>query len=529
MLENRNTPFKTKSAVHFSITTKAGKSCRLLLFSRLLFFALLLESSNHCLKKKLKTLAFLLETSYFCITSSLNNHSTMTDKQLHYIEGVGWRYDCDHSMTHRMKCHDYKTRSIYMLTITLADRSHPLLGTLRWKQKEETNVGKADETTANKAKEADASNVGETKATAKEDTSLPSPLDREAVVDLTPLGKRVRDCWEQIPVHYPDVRTIILQIMPEHLHGVLFVTQDQEAHLGQMVKGFKIGCSKTWWALNPSLLFDAPQNAAMAASSSATAASSATSVPSSALLASSPAPSVSSAPSCSPNYNSARTTDNTPHPLPRSKGAKGPSLFASGYNDSVLIGEGQLANMIRYVQQNPLRAMIKREHPNLFRIARELRFGGHIFAAIGNHWLLERPMRMPVRCHNNTSEANLKLIAKQKEYFLHRGDKGGVVVSPCISPGEKEIARAALDAQHPLIVILENGFPPLYKPPGKYFEACAKGLLLMLAPWPHHTERRSITREQCLALNNFAFEICDEPWTCDMEQQLLQLALHKDK
>ena len=424
----------------------------------------------------------------------------MTDKQLHYIEGVGWRYDCDHSMTHRMNCHDYKGRSIYMLTITLADRSKPLLGTLRWKQKEGED-GKPTQ----------------------------SATDREAVVDLTPLGERVRDCWEQIPAHYPDVRTIILQIMPEHLHGVLFVTQDQEAHLGQMVKGFKIGCSKAWWELNPSLLFDAPQNAAKAASSSAPSVSSATAVASSSAPAVSSAPSVSTAPFCSPNYNSACTTGSTPRPLPRSKGAKGPSLFASGYNDSVLMGKGQLANMIRYVQQNPLRAMIKREHSDLFRIVRELRFGGHTFAAIGNHWLLERPMRMQVRCHNNTTEANLKLIAKQKEYFLLRGDKGGVVVSPCISPGEKEIARAALDAQHPLIVILENGFPPLYKPPGKYFDACAKGLLLMLAPWPYHTERHTITREQCLALNNFAYEICDEPWTSDMEQQLLQLALHKDK
>lgn len=410
----------------------------------------------------------------------------MTDKQLHYIEGVGWRYDCDHSMTHRMNSHDYKGRSIYMLTITLAHRSKPLLGTLRWKRKE-----------------------------GEEDMLPQSAKEREAVVDLTPLGKRVRDCWEQIPVHYPDVRTIILQIMPEHLHGVLFVTQDQEAHLGQIVKGFKVGCSKAWWTLNPSLLFDTPQDAAAGTSSSA--------------------------PFCSPNYNSARTTavpaerttaaPAAPYsrPLPHSKGAKGPSLFAPGYNDSVLMGEGQLANMIRYVQQNPLRAMIKREHPDLFRIVRELRFGGHTFAAIGNHWLLEHPMRMQVRCHNNTSEVNLKLIAKQKEYFLHRGDKGGVVVSPCISPGEKEIARAALDAQHPLIVILENGFPPLYKPPGKYFDACAKGLLLMLAPWPYHTERRTITREQCLALNNFAFEICDDPWTSDKEQQLLQLALRKDK
>lgn len=416
----------------------------------------------------------------------------MTDKLLHYIEGVGWRYDCDHSMTHRMNSHDYKGRSIYMLTITLADRSKPLLGTLRWKQKE------------------------------GEKGMLPqSAKEREAVVDLTPLGKRVRDCWEQIPAHYPDVRTIILQIMPEHLHGVLFVTQDQEAHLGQIVKGFKVGCSKAWWTLNPSLLFDAPQDAAAAVPSTPSARS--------------------SAPFCSPNYNSARTTvahaarttavpaARSPRPLPHSKGAKGPSLFASGYNDSVLMGDGQLANMIRYVQQNPLRAMIKREHPDLFRFVRELRFGDNTFAAIGNHWLLERPMRMQVRCHNNTSEANLKLIAKQKDYFLQRGDKGGVVVSPCISPGEKEIARAALDAQHPLIVILENGFPPLYKPPGKYFDACAKGLLLMLAPWPYHTERRTITREQCLALNNFAFEICDEPWTSDIEQRLLQLALRKDK
>lgn len=90
----------------------------------------------------------------------------MTDKQLHYIEGVGWRYDCDHSMTHRMNSHDYKGRSIYMLTITLAHRSKPLLGTLRWKQKE------------------------------GEEGMLPqSAKEREAVVDLTPLGKRVRDCW----------------------------------------------------------------------------------------------------------------------------------------------------------------------------------------------------------------------------------------------------------------------------------------------------------------------------------------------
>ena len=88
------------------------------------------------------------------------------------------------------------------------------------------------------------------------------------------------------------------------------------------------------------------------------------------------------------------------------------------------------------------------------------------------------------------------------------GERGAVLVSPCISPGEKEIARAALADGLPLIVLLENGFAPKFKPSGRYFDACANGKLLMLAPWPHHFEKRTITRAQCLALNAMAQEIC---------------------
>ena len=177
--------------------------------------------------------------------------------------------------------------------------------------------------------------------------------------------------------------------------------------------------------------------------------------------------------------------------------------------------------MIHYVLDNPRRALIKRGNPNLFRVVSGLSIGGRPFSAIGNRWLLDRPMRMQVRCHNNTSEANLRLIALQKAYFLEWGKMGAVVVSPCISPGEKEIARAILAAGLPLIVILENGFPPLYKPPGRYFEACADGSLLMLAPWPHHTDHRTITRQQCLALNEMAASICTDLWTPEMERHLL--------
>lgn len=387
----------------------------------------------------------------------------MTDKRPHIILGTGWRYATEHSMLRRLDGHDYRGRSIYQITITLADRSKPRLGNLRWTEK------------------------------------------GEAVVDLTPLGECVRSCWQQIPRRYPGVSSIALQIMPEHLHGVLFVTHEQKAHLGKIIAGFKIGCTHAWWELEPEVC-----RAADAESCAASCAP-------------------FCAPFCAPNYNSANPTANPTAnpaanptaPLPRSKGAKGPSLFSSGYQDSVLIGKGQLRNMIHYVLDNPRRALIKRDNPNLFRVVSGLSIGGRPFSAIGNRWLLDRPMRMQVRCHNNTSEANLRLIALQKAYFLEWGKMGAVVVSPCISPGEKEIARAILAAGLPLIVILENGFPPLYKPPGRYFEACADGSLLMLAPWPHHTDHRTITRQQCLALNEMAASICTDLWTPEMERQLL--------
>lgn len=61
----------------------------------------------------------------------------------------------------------------------------------------------------------------------------------------------------------------------------------------------------------------------------------------------------------------------------------------------------------------------------------------------------------------------------------------------------------------------------MYKPPGKYFEACAEGLLLMLAPWPYHFDRRNISRQQCLALNDMAIKISTEPWTKEIEETLM--------
>lgn len=63
-------------------------------------------------------------------------------------------------------------------------------------------------------------------------------------VNLTPLGKEVKKCWNAINVHYPQVKPIRLQIMPDHLHGILFVTEKMPHHLGRIINGFKIGCNR---------------------------------------------------------------------------------------------------------------------------------------------------------------------------------------------------------------------------------------------------------------------------------------------
>ena len=374
----------------------------------------------------------------------------MNDNHPRYIEETGWRYDTLHSMHRRMQGHDYHERCIYMITMATEGR-RPLFGVLRWQP------GKPD----------------------------------EAWFDPAALGMEVEQCWLSIEKYNPGVVPLALQLMPDHLHGLLFVTKEHEAHLGKIINGFKIGCNKAFRKLNLQMI--SPTSASTAPQGS-------------------------------------RSDKHPEHGL----------LFEPGYQDSILMGKGQLERMFRYIADNPRRLAVKKENPDLFRVVRRLVVKCQealpevrcpeavpleteremVFAAIGNSWLLQKPDRMQVRCHNNERPENKRLIQSQKEYFLDRGRKGGVVVSPCISAGEKEIARAALEAGVPLIVILENGFPPMYKPPGRYFEACAKGLLLMLAPWPYHMERRTITRQQCLALNDMAYMLSTEPWTKDLEERL---------
>lgn len=289
----------------------------------------------------------------------------------------------------------------------------------------------------------------------------------------TPVGEMVAACWKEIPSRYPGVTLMEYQVMPDHFHGIVFVREPQPKPLGAMIGAFKSHSAS---------LFK------MAHAACGTALNEGGSVPCGAGNVLCPAARGGGA--------------SGPHPSARSPSA----LWSSGFQDTILFHKGQLANMRAYILDNPRRLAVKRAHPDLFKIIRDLPVCGTRFAAIGNHFLLSHPVKRQIQCSRTLQPT---ISTEQEAELLDSARHGAVLVSPCISPGEKRIAHSALAARLPLIVVLENGFPPLYKPPKAHFEACAAGRLLMLAPWPYHSDKRTITRSQCLELNLFAKRIAE--------------------
>ena len=133
-----------------------------------------------------------------------------------------------------------------------------------------------------------------------------------------------------------------------------------------------------------------------------------------------------------------------------------------------------------------------------------------VAAAVHHHvglgiFLLDAPLLLQVQCSRKITQEQIQATVR---YFLSRARDGAVLVSPSISPGEKAVMRAAFEQGYPIIILHENGFAPLAKPGGRRFDACAQGRLLMLAPWEHHNDKRTIRRDQCLDLNKMAQAIC---------------------
>lgn len=173
-------------------------------------------------------------------------------------------------------------------------------------------------------------------------------------------------------------------------------------------------------------------------------------------------------------------------------------LWEQGYTDGVLQGKGQLNRWIEYLNDNPRRLWVKREHQDYFTVSHHLTIAGTAVSAMGNHQLLQHPTILQVYCSRRMNEEE---IAREGDRLLAQG---GVLVSPAISPGEKSIMARALEAGVPVILICNNGFLDMSKPGGRLFDACAAGKVLMISPFEHHNDYKRLTAECCRMMNALA-------------------------
>ncbi len=351
------------------------------------------------------------------------------------------------SMKRRDDHHDYTERRMYMITLEVEGR-RPVFGRL---------VGNA---------------------------FAPKGSKDEPRIELTALGQAVQSEWMGIHEYYPQIEVMTVQMMPDHMHGILFVREQLPVHLGQVISGFKAGCRKAEKALMAAAEPQPTEKAAKAMEG---------------------APQATGKRALSSQQETALPLQSARGPLQAPTQAYRP-LFAKGYNDLILRSYEELGAWLNYLHDNPRRLLMKRARPEWLRPFFGLQIGQHCFSGIGNRELLKAAKRKAVRVSRRLSDEE---IAREVERYLEEARQGTVLVSPAISPGEKRVMRAAFDAGLPTIVIMENGFTPLSKPHGEQFYACGQGTLLMLSPWEHHNEKRLLTAAQCTQMNLMALELCE--------------------
>ena len=395
------------------------------------------------------------------------------------------------SMRRRSISNDYSARRMYMITIVTEGRRH-LFGEVRGRG--EAPAGSAD-----------------------------APH-----MELSELGEAVQEQWWGIHAYYPEIEVMALQMMPDHLHGILFVRQQMKKPLGTVIRGFKTGCNRAFRRILPLAATQsqhtqqratgtaaAAGTAGAAAAGTAGAAAARTAGAAAGTAEAAAAETAGAAAAGTTAAGAARVgapsvacvaTQSQPKRDRRLDDREHGQLFELGYNDRILLYEGQLDRWRHYLSDNPRRLLLKREHPDLFRVRFGLTVAGHTMAAIGNRFLLDYPEKLQVQCSRRLSAEQ---VEQQKQHCLAEARRGVVLVSPSISTGEKAIMRAALDAGLPLIFLEKDGFTSYTKPGGQFFNACASGRLLILAPWEHHNRRSTITRPECLALNAMAKHLCE--------------------
>ena len=381
-------------------------------------------------------------------------------------------------MHQRSYRHDYHGRGIYLVTLCTEGR-RPILGRL-----EKDDYGRA-------------------------------------LIKPSPLGLEVLRCWNQIPelqrelaakkaakTSQPcqrDIKLIEHQLMPDHFHGIIFVRQEMDIALGDIIRGFMVGCTKAFNALMPQICGtpnpnpqtttprrsqQANQQPAMQAELSLTMqANQQPAMQAGVSLFMQVAPSSFSQDSSVGCRAYSRDSSFPPAPL-----------WEKGYHDRLLTHEGQLLNMINYVRDNPRRLLLRRQQSALFAVQRGVRFAHWTFSSIGQLRLLDATL--------TAVHVRRYFTPEQRRQYLNdcilAARRGDILISPFISDYEKLVRDEAFHEGLCCIRLCAEPFSDYHKPPGELITPCDEGHLLLLTLASGNSQERRITRDECSSLNALA-------------------------
>lgn len=323
---------------------------------------------------------------------------------------------------------DYSERGIYLITLCTEGR-RPLLGQLVGTSAEDAHI--------------QPSALGE--------VVLRNWLD-------TPTIQRKAAKDKQLKTGQPCTREIKLlayQLMPDHFHGIIFVTQKMDIPLGNIINAFKSTCTRAYREMVASPVGPTPVGP-------------------------------------------------TPVGSTTCRARQVSSLWEKGYHDRRLTREGQLQNMIDYVQDNPRRLFVRRKHANTFHVQQDVRFGDYSFMAVGDVLLLDNPL--------HAVHVRRRFSPEERRQYMNNcvlaARNGHVLISPFISEYEKQVRDVVLQEGYAVIQLSNEPFSKYYKPSGELFDICANGQLLMLSlSEGNSTFSRRITRQECCSLNTVAEDL----------------------
>ena len=280
----------------------------------------------------------------------------------------------------------------------------------------------------------------------------------------------------RISQYYPMVEVSKVALMPDHIHLLVKVKGKlpEGKHLGNIVRGFKTGCTRAWWKWQDK--------------------------------EGKPSGEVQGTVRGRPVGEALGAVETVPEVSP--SGWR-PVLFEKGYHDRIIIRDGMLENICRYMDENPFRAKLREECPDLIQRRLHLWIHDREYAAFGNLFLLKNPDKLQVFFHRKNSEGVPTHFTpeyeQEKARILQRAEEGAVLVTPGISKGEQGVVAEALAEHLPLIILQKEPISEYWKPPQGRFYACAAGRLLILAPWEMEGDSDYVRFH---SLNDLARNIC---------------------